>query len=72
MTERIPGLDKLLDYVTERLEEPTNCASCRLAFDPTDTRFDGCARSYDTPWCRACVDRCHDSEIADHRCRVCE
>lgn len=48
------------------------CASCCNPFDPTDTRFDGRARYRDNkPWCRACVDRCHDNEIADHRCAVC-
>lgn len=71
MSERPPGLDDLLDYVSERLDEPTNCNNCHLAFDPTDTRFDGRARYRTTVWCRACVDRCHDSEIADHRCGVC-
>jgi hypothetical protein len=47
------------------------CGYCRRPFDPTDTRWDGRARHGDTPWCRACVDRCHDTEIADHRCPVC-
>jgi hypothetical protein len=47
------------------------CGYCRHPFDPADTRWDGQARYGDTPWCRACVDRCHDTEIADHRCPVC-
>jgi hypothetical protein len=47
------------------------CGKCRQPFDPADTRFDGRARFYLTPYCRGCVDRCHDNEIADHRCVIC-
>lgn len=47
------------------------CGKCRQSFDPADTAFDGRARFYLTPYCRGCVDRCHDSEIADHRCVIC-
>jgi hypothetical protein len=47
------------------------CANCRWTFNPDDTRFNGHARHRDTPFCRCCVDRCHDSEIADHQCAVC-
>ncbi|MFI0894872.1 hypothetical protein [Streptomyces sp. NPDC020983] len=59
--------------VREDPEAPagTACAACRRPFDPADTRFDGHARHRDTPYCRACVDRCHDNEIADHRCPIC-
>lgn len=53
-------------------EQPAEaCAKCRQPFDPADTRFDGAARYASTPYCRACVDRCHDTEIADHRCVIC-
>lgn len=61
-TESIP-----VTYVVRQ----DTCGHCRRPFDPGDTRWDGQARYGDTPWCRACVDRCHDSEIADHRCPVC-
>jgi hypothetical protein len=71
MTNRPPGLDKLLDYVTERLDEPTNCARCGHAFNPTDTRFDGRARYKRTPYCHRCIDNCHGSEDPCHRCVVC-
>ena len=47
------------------------CGKCRTAFDPSDTRFDGHARYYLTPYCKRCVDACHDNEIADHRCVIC-
>ncbi|WP_329177843.1 hypothetical protein [Streptomyces sp. NBC_01477] len=47
------------------------CAVCRKLFDPADTRFDGHARQGDTPFCRSCTGRCHDTEIADHRCPIC-
>jgi hypothetical protein len=52
-------------------EESEACAKCKQPFDPTDTRFDGRAQHKLTPYCRACVDRCHDNEIADHRCVIC-
>src|SRR5438874_6405881 len=42
------------------------CGKCRRPFDPADTSFDGAARFYLTPYCRGCVDACHDNEIADH------
>jgi hypothetical protein len=48
-----------------------SCASCHRPFDPADDRHDGRAQYRDTPWCLGCVDRCHDSESADHRCRIC-
>jgi len=47
------------------------CGKCKQPFDPDDKRFDGLARYYLTPYCRGCVDRCHDTEIADHRCVIC-
>jgi len=47
------------------------CGKCRQPFDPADTSFDGRARYHLTPYCRGCVDRCHDNEIADHRCVIC-
>ena len=56
---------------TTPFEQPTSCGACRRPFDPSDTRWNGAARSYATGFCRECVDRCHDSEIADHRCPVC-
>jgi hypothetical protein len=47
------------------------CRNCARLFDPDDTTFDGAAQSGTSPWCRGCVDSCHDNEIADHRCPVC-
>jgi hypothetical protein len=47
------------------------CGKCKRPFDPADTAFDGQARHYLTPYCRGCVDRCHDNESADHRCVIC-
>jgi hypothetical protein len=53
-------------------EEPAAaCGQCKQPFDPSDTTFDGRAQHKATPFCRRCVDRCHDTEIADHRCAVC-
>lgn len=51
--------------------ETAACSACRRDFDPADPSLSGAARYRDTPWCRRCVDRCHDTEIADHRCPVC-
>jgi hypothetical protein len=47
------------------------CGKCKQPFDRDDKRFDGRARFYLTAYCRGCVDRCHDNEIADHRCVIC-
>ncbi|MGR3870953.1 hypothetical protein ACUXZZ_20465 [Streptomyces graminifolii] len=47
------------------------CGKCKKPFDATDTSFDGQARYRETPYCRSCVDHCHDTEIADHRCVIC-
>lgn len=52
-------------------EQPAACGKCKTPFDPTDTRHDGHAQKRDTPYCRRCVDLCHDNEIADHRCVIC-
>lgn len=48
------------------------CAKCRTPFDPTDDRFDGNGQYGTKPWCRRCVDRCHESTDFAHRCKVCE
>lgn len=50
----------------------STCQRCGKPFDPTDERFDGAAQHRDTPWCRACVDRCHESTDAFHACPVCD
>ncbi|MFI2202691.1 hypothetical protein ACH47Z_18300 [Streptomyces sp. NPDC020192] len=52
--------------------EKNKCGRCRQPFDPTDTRFDGHARHGETPWCRWCVDRCHESTDAFHACPICD
>jgi hypothetical protein len=52
--------------------ESEACGKCKQPFDSTDASFDGHARYHLTPYCRGCVDRCHDNEIADHRCVICE
>ncbi|MFD3929711.1 hypothetical protein [Streptomyces sp. NPDC058614] len=54
------------------VEAPEACARCKKPFDPTDTRFDGRAQHKFTPYCRWCVDLCHDNESADHRCVICD
>ncbi|MEU8688810.1 hypothetical protein [Streptomyces sp. NPDC048665] len=52
--------------------EKNKCGRCRTPFDPTDTAFDGRARHGETPWCRWCVDRCHESTDAFHACPICD
>lgn len=54
------------------VEEPAACGKCRQPFDPTDTRFDGRGQHGTTPFCRRCVDRCHESTDAFHVCPVCD
>lgn len=61
----------LLPDPAAAVEASEACGKCRQPFDSTDTRFDGHARFYLTPYCRSCVDACHDTEIADHRCVIC-
>ncbi|MET8475396.1 hypothetical protein ABZY90_19730 [Streptomyces sp. NPDC006422] len=61
----------IFEYNAAPTQPPTGCAKCKAPFDPTDTRFDGHAQERDTPYCRRCVDCCHDTEIADHRCVIC-
>jgi hypothetical protein len=60
-----------------RIEAPTaedkqaKCAKCQQPFDPSDTRFDGRAQHAQTPFCRRCVDLCHESTDAFHVCPIC-
>ncbi|MEV8042439.1 hypothetical protein AB0P02_01160 [Streptomyces griseoluteus] len=46
------------------------CRRCHNTFDPNDQRFDGRARHQDSPWCRRCIDNCHDGS-AEHSCVIC-
>jgi hypothetical protein len=64
-----PGVDGVVGMPSAPAAEA--CGKCRQPFDPDDTRFDGHARYHLTPYCRSCVDRCHDTEIADHQCVIC-
>lgn len=52
-------------------EQPAACGKCRTPFDPTDQRFDGQAQHAATPWCRRCIDLCHEAADAGHRCPIC-
>lgn len=56
------------DAVT--LPAPPACGRCKHRFDPADTAFDGHARHADSPWCRRCINQCHDGG-ADHACPIC-
>ena len=51
--------------------EKNRCGRCRTAFDPADTAFDGRARHAETPWCRRCIDNCHEGS-AEHVCPICD
>lgn len=63
---------KLRTEETEATERAVNrCARCRWTFDPHDKRFDGHARHGETPFCRRCVDKCHDSGT-EHVCQICD
>ncbi|MBD0838808.1 hypothetical protein [Streptomyces sp. TRM68416] len=64
---------KLTAEETEAAERAKNrCRRCHRPFDPADTRHDGQARHRETPWCRWCVDRCHESTDFAHACPVCD
>lgn len=78
MTERPASLDHLLAFIAANLpheettqEQPETCDQCRTPFDPADARFNGRARFSITPFCRRCVDRCHEATDATHQCAVC-
>ncbi|MFC8436393.1 hypothetical protein [Streptomyces sp. NPDC057253] len=52
-------------------EQPAKtCGKCMKPFGPTDRRIRR-ANQPKTAYCRACVDFCHNTEIADHRCGIC-
>ncbi|MGW2209943.1 hypothetical protein [Streptomyces sp. NPDC001781] len=61
----------MADEASPAKEAAEACGKCRRAFDPADTRFDGHGRHQQTPYCRRCINRCRDTEIADHRCVIC-
>ncbi|MFF7946978.1 hypothetical protein [Streptomyces griseorubiginosus] len=73
------GLDEIAEMLASPVaesapaaEQPAEaCAKCRRPFDPTDTSFVGRARHNETPYCRDCVSRCHDSSDAFHLCVIC-
>jgi hypothetical protein len=63
--------DPAADVEEPELEaDDETCAGCAMPFDPDDSRFDGRARHRATPWCRYCIDRCHEGDGA-HRCPIC-
>lgn len=81
LTEDPADLDWNTAYLRRKLaaeetaaaeREKTRCQRCLRDFDLADTRFDGHARHKDSPWCRWCVDRCHESTDAFHVCRICD
>ncbi|WP_405671469.1 hypothetical protein [Streptomyces sp. NBC_01530] len=51
--------------------EKERCRRCRTPFDPSDTAFDGRARHGETPFCRSCVDDCHEGGT-EHVCLICD
>ena len=65
-------LDNRPPASAEHDTQPTSCGKCQQPFDEADIRFRGSRRRFkSTPWCCACVDRCHDNESADHACVIC-
>lgn len=67
---RVDGPGCTPAVVPEPFRPADLCAKCKRPFDPGDTAFDGNARHADSPFCRGCVDACHDTEIADHWCVI--
>jgi hypothetical protein len=66
-------LGRLVAEIFGPRPEPTvvTCSHCRTPFDPADTAFDGRAQHASTPWCRRCVDRCHEATDPAHTCTIC-
>lgn len=52
-------------------QDRPSCARCGRPFDPADPRFDGRAQHRDTPWCRQCIDNCHEGS-PEHVCVICD
>ncbi|MFJ8603411.1 hypothetical protein ACIREM_32835 [Streptomyces shenzhenensis] len=59
------------EHVEATQRGKNRCGLCRHPFDATDTRFDGHARHAETPWCRSCVEHCHEGG-AEHVCAICD
>ncbi|AQS70873.1 hypothetical protein [Streptomyces pactum] len=81
--EMKPGWEhRLMERITTVVERPATedatpeetaeaCGKCQRPFNPDDPRWDGSARYASTPYCRGCIDRCHDSTDAFHVCVIC-
>lgn len=68
-----PGDKALREFLTDPEAVPSDaCAKCKTPFDPANTRFDSAARYSNTPYCGRCIDGCHESTDAFHRCVICE
>lgn len=46
------------------------CKRCGRTFVEDGKFVDSAAQYLDFPYCKTCVDRCHDTEIADHWCEI--
>src|SRR5438132_5211278 len=53
------------------VDDTARCRRCRTRFDETDHQFNGAARHAGSPWCKRCVDRCHEATEFDHTCPIC-
>lgn len=80
LTEGADGVGWNTDWLRSKLtaeehdaaeREKNRCRRCHRPFAPTDARHDGHARHGETPWCRACVDNCHEGS-AVHVCVICD
>ncbi len=80
LAEDPADLSWYIDYLRRRMAAEEAAAAeqgaaavrrCLRDFAPSDPRFDGQARYRETPWCRMCVDNCHDGG-AEHVCRICD
>jgi hypothetical protein len=67
-TETEPGVFERVTEATQALEDQgeTVCGCCKRS--PVRRPGEG---SFLGRFCGECIDRCHDFEIADHRCPVC-
>ncbi|NUO43684.1 MAG: hypothetical protein HOV82_16800 [Streptomyces sp.] len=71
------GVDEVAEILSvpvssAAVEQPAEaCGKCRRPFDPADTRHDGRARYAETPYCRGCIDLCHEAD-AFHCCVICQ
>lgn len=72
-----PNATVLPEYLRKRGGEQATetapvCGRCGRPFDQADTHFDGHGQYLNSGFCRACINRCHESTDFMHACVICD